>query len=191
MTSESSGSSRRPSFSTPIDEQPLEIELKEELPVLIPPSPPPIDLLYDYDRLLTRCLERREHDRNELILRCQLPITIPHADLSMHKKRTILLNWKSYLRLFQNLSRDAHLFQKYINQTYSCRSLINSREQLTLNIPTSQNTFDNLLRKFLDEYVTCLACQTAQTYLMKSRGIWTIECQLCGRQRTVQRLKWK
>lgn len=190
-SSDSSNSSRHPSFSitedilsSPIDEQPMEIE---DLPLLIPS----IDLLYDYDRLLARCFERQEHDRNELIIRSQSPITIPHAVLSVHRKVTILLNWKSYLRLFQNLSRDAHLFQVFINQTYSCRTLINSREQLTLDIQTSQKTFDNLLRKFLDEYVTCLVCQTAHTHLIKSRGRWTIECQLCGSQRTVQRLKWK
>ncbi|CAF1245508.1 unnamed protein product [Adineta steineri] len=155
------------------------------------PSNNPIDLLYDYDRLLARCIERQEHDRPEMILRCQTPISIPHADLVVGQSRTTLINWKSYVRLFRALTRDPHLFQQYINEHYSCQSSINQREQLSFNIRTTKTTFDNILRKFLDEYVTCLICQTAQTHLIKSDGIWRIECQLCGSQRTVKRLKWK
>lgn len=182
-------------------EQEQEQEEDEEKKVVIinnenPPSTSSattnsIDLLYDYDRLLARCIERREHDRTEMILRCRTPISIPHADLSVGQSRTVLINWKSYTRLFHGLTRDPHLFQQYINEYYSCQSSINQREQLTFNIRTTKITFDNVLRKFLDEYVTCLICQTAQTHLIKSDGIWRIECQLCGGQRTVKRLKWK
>lgn len=151
----------------------------------------PIDLLYDYDRLLARCLQRQEEDRPKLISRCQTPISIPHADLAVGPSRTILVNWKSYVRLFRALSRDPHVFQQYINEYYTCQSIINQREQLTFDVRTNKTTFDNVLRKFLDEYVTCLTCQTAQTHLIKLDGIWRIECQLCGSQRTVKRLKWK
>jgi translation initiation factor 2 beta subunit (eIF-2beta)/eIF-5 len=205
LTSNSSVSSRRPSstiediMSTPVDEQPQQEEEEEKVKIeqIIvnndpsPSSSSPIDLLYDYDRLLARCIERREHDRTEMILRCQTPISIPHADLLVGQYRTIILNWKSYIRLFRALTRDPHLFQQYINEYYTCQSSINQREQLTLNIRTTKITFDNILRKFLDDYVTCLICQTAQTHLIKSDGIWRIECQLCGSQRTVKRLKWK
>jgi translation initiation factor 2 beta subunit (eIF-2beta)/eIF-5 len=204
LTSNSSVSSRRPSstiediMSTPVDEQPQQEEEEEKVKIeqIIvnndpSPSSSPIDLLYDYDRLLARCIERREHDRTEMILRCQTPISIPHADLLVGQYRTIILNWKSYIRLFRALTRDSHLFQQYINEYYTCQSSINQREQLTLNIRTTKITFDNILRKFLDDYVTCLICQTAQTHLIKSDGIWRIECQLCGSQRTVKRLKWK
>jgi len=211
LTSNSSSSSRRPSstteeiISSSVNEQPQEEEQQQEeektimnndenLPSSSPPEPQvsnPIDLLYDYDRLLARCIERQEHDRTEMILRCQTPIVIPHADLIVGQSRTRLANWKSYVRLFRALTRDPHLFQQYINEHYSCQSTINQREQLTFNIRTTKTTFDNILRKFLDEYVTCLICQTAQTHLIKSDGIWRIECQLCGSQRTVKRLKWK
>jgi translation initiation factor 2 subunit 2 len=196
---------RRPSLtvdkiiSSPIDEQPQEEEEEknliddENLPSSSSSSPisNPIDLLYDYDRLLARCIERKEHDRTELLLRCQTPVSIPHADLMVGQSCTILMNWKSYTRLFRALTRDPHLFQQYINEYYSCQSSINQREQLTFNIRTTKTTFDNILRKFLDEYVTCLICQTAQTHLIKSDGLWRIECQLCGSQRIVKRLKWK
>lgn len=215
LTSDSSlSSSRRPSSNVEevispisINEQPQEEEedkqeveeiiIENPLPIL-PPSPPSsittndsIDLLYDYDRLLARCTERRERDRTEMILRCQTPISIPHADIMVGQSRTIIINWKSYVRLFRALTRDSHLFQQYINEYYSCQSSINQREQLTLNIRTNKTTFDNVLKKFLDDYVTCLICQTAQTHLIKSDGMWRIECQLCGSQRMVKRLKCK
>ena len=155
------------------------------------PIADPVDLLYDYDRLLARCIERQERDRTEMLLRCQTPISIPHAVLLVGQSGTILFNWKVYTRLFHELKRDPHLFQQYINEYYSCQSLINQREQLTLNIRTTKVRFDNVLKKFLGDYVTCLICQTAQTHLIKSGGLWRIECQLCGTQRTVKRLRWK
>ncbi|CAF4040662.1 unnamed protein product [Rotaria magnacalcarata] len=150
-----------------------------------------IDLLYDYDRLLARCLERQKHDLTEMISRCQTPITIPHVDLIVGHSRSIVVNWKSYTRLFRALNRDPQLFQQYINLYYGCQSWMNQREQLTFNVRTTKTTFDNVLKLFLNEYVTCLACQKAQTHLIKSMGLWRIECQLCGSQRSVKRLKWK
>lgn len=208
-------SSRRPSSTTaeevlsiptielpsPTDEDEVEIPINEH-------SDPPssidepqasssssslsqTDLLYDYDQLLARCLKRQEHDRHAMISQCQTPITIPHADLILGHSRTILNNWKSYVRLFRALNRDPHLFQQYVNQYYTCQSSINQTEQLTFNIRTTKNTFDNLLKAFLNEYVTCYACQKAQTHLIKSTGLWRIDCQLCGSQRTVKRLRWK
>lgn len=150
-----------------------------------------IDLLYDYNGLLARCLERHEHDRSEMISRCQTPVTIPHADLIVGHSRTIINNWKSYTRLFRALNRDSQLFQQYVNQYYTCQSSTNQREQLTFNVRTTKTTFDHVLKTFLNEYVTCLACQKAQTHLIKSTGLWRIECQLCGSQRSVKRLRWK
>jgi translation initiation factor 2 beta subunit (eIF-2beta)/eIF-5 len=150
-----------------------------------------VDLIYDYDRLLARCLERQEHDRTEMILRCQTPVTIPHADLIVGHSRSVLVNWKSYIRLFRALNRESQLFQQYINQYYGCQSSINQREQLTFNVRTTKTTFDHVLRTFLDAYVTCVACQKAQTHLIKSDRLWFVECQLCGSQRSVKRLRWK
>lgn len=150
-----------------------------------------VDLLYDYDRLLARCLERQKHDLNEMITRCKTPITIPHADLIVGHSRSILVNWKSYVRLFRALNRDPQLFQQYVNHYYGCQSSINQHEQLMFSVRTTKTTFDNVLKLFLNEYVTCLACQKAQTHLIKSTGLWRIECQLCGSQRSVKRLKWK
>jgi len=126
-----------------------------------------------------------------MISRCQTPVTIPHADLIVGHSRSIVNNWKSYTRLFRVLNRDSQLFQQYINQHYGCQSSINQHDQLTFNVRTTKTTFDNLLKIFLDEYVTCLACQKAQTHLIKSTGLWRIECQLCGSQRSVKRLRWK
>ena len=156
-----------------------------------PSSSSQTDLLYDYDQLLARCLKRQEHDRNAMISQNQTLITIPHADLILGHSRTVVNNWKSYIRLFRALNRDPHLFQQYVNEYYTCQSSINANEQLTFNIRTTKNTFDNLLKAFLNQYVTCLACQKAQTHLIKSTGLWRIDCQLCGSQRTVKRLRWK
>ena len=208
--SDTADSSRRTSLSTeeilskPVIEE-IQIENDEEikpqendkvLSVDVPPteqteSNPPQDTFYNYDYLLARCLQRQEQDRSELISRCQTPVTIPHADLTIGHSRTILNNWKSYVRLFRALNREPHLFQQYINQYFQCQSSINQREQLTFNIRTTKRTIDNLLKQFLHEYVTCLACQKAQTHLIKSTGLWGIECQLCGSQRSVRRLRWK
>ncbi|CAF2384387.1 unnamed protein product [Rotaria sp. Silwood2] len=183
-SSSSPSSSPTPSLSTisnPISEQAQSITNNSNS----------IDLLYDYDRLLARCLERQKRDLSEMISRCQTPITIPRADLIVGHSRSILVNWKSYTRLFRALNRDPQLFQQYINQYYACQSSTNQREQLIFNARTTRTTFDNVLKVFLNEYVTCLACQKAETHLIKSTGLWRIECQLCGSQRSVKRLKWK
>lgn len=162
-----------------------------EQSVQTPPTTPPIDSLYDYDQLLHRCLVKQEHHRTEMVEQCQKPVTIPHADLRVGHSNSVLINWKSYLRLFRALNRDPQLFQQYISRVCSCQTSVNQREQLILNFRTSQGRFDQLLRSYLDEYVTCFECLKAQTNLIRTTKLWRIECQFCGSQRTVQRLRWK
>ena len=154
-------------------------------------TPTVLDPLYDYDQLLQRCSKKQEHHRLEMLEQCQKPVTIPHADLSVSHSRTVLINWKSYTRLFRALNRDPQLFQQYLTQSYSCPTSINQREQLVLNVRTSQSRVDLLLRTFLNEFVTCFECQKAQTHLIRTTDLWRIECQVCGSQRTVTRLRWK
>ena len=154
-------------------------------------TPTPIDVLYDYNHLLARCRERQERDRTEMIQRCQTPISIPHADLVVSRARSTLINWRAYVRLCRALNRSPQLFQNYVDQYFACQSTINPREQLTFDVRTNKTTFDNLLRTFLNDYVTCLTCQQAQTRLIKLVDSWRIECQLCGSQRTVKRLRRK
>ena len=164
---------------------------EQAVSIVVPAPSPPVDSLYDYTRLLARCTERQESYRNEMIIRSQAPVTIPHADLAVDRTRSVLRNWKSYVRLCRALNRDPQLFQQYVNQSYVCQSSINSREQMIFTVRTSKATFDNVLRTFLDEYVTCLECQKAQTHLIKTTSSWRVECQLCGSQRTAQRLRRK
>ena len=154
-----------------------------------PLSPPIVDTLSDYDRLLRRCYERYESEREQIYRRYQDPISIPHADLIVSSSRSILINCRSYVKLFRSLGRRAELFQKYVNQRYHCQTLINERAHFILPLRTSQTNFDLILRKYLDDYVTCLTCQTAQTHLIRCQGQWRIECRLCGSQRRVERLK--
>lgn len=152
-------------------------------------SPIVVDTLNDYDRLIRRCYDRYENEHEEIYRRYQNPISIPHADLIVSSTRSILINWKTYVKLFRSLGRRANLFQKYVNQFYHCQTSINEREHFVLPLRTNQTNFDLVLRKYLDDYVTCLTCQTAQTHLIKYQGQWRIECRLCGCQRFVQRLK--
>ena len=180
-TSDPTSSSLKSSFSSLVNKQ----------EVLTTNKLNSTDLLYDYNRLLARCVELQRRDRSEMILRCETPITIPRADLAVNRSSSELLNWKSYISLFETLKRDPQLFRQYIDQVYACQSSINHRGQLTFNVRMTRTTLDNLLKKFLNEYVTCLICQKAQTHLIKSIDMWRIECQLCGSQRSVERLKWK
>lgn len=213
-SSDSSVSSRRTSsgdeekissIQQPLEKSFDELVIDKDEPLLLPPTriteqavsipvpapSPPVDSLYDYTGLLARCTERQERHHNEMILRSQAPVTIPHADLAVERTRSVLRNWKSYVRLCRALNRDPQLFQQYVNQSYVCQSSINSREQMIFTVRTSKATFDNVLRTFLDEYVTCLECQKAQTHLIKTASFWRVECQLCGSQRTAQRLRRK
>ena len=183
------------------DEDEVEVEelcSSEPEPVPAPPPslnvarpllPPIVDSLSDYERLLRRCYERHENEREEIYRRYQNPISIPHADLIVSSSRSTLINWRSYVKLFRSLRRRADLFQKYVNQVYHCQTLINERDHFILPLRTSQTNFDLILRKYLDDYVTCLTCQTAQTHLIRCQGQWRIECRLCGCQRRVERLK--
>ena len=161
------------------------------LPIVEEISVQSVDPLDDYDQLLTRCFEKNETNRNEMIQRLQTFVKIPHADLLVGQSCSLLTNWKSYVRLFRTLKRDPTLFQLFINQSYSCQSSINQHDEFILNIRTTRVTFDHFLQMFLDRYVTCLKCEKAETNLIKTRNLWFVECQFCGTQRIVERLRWK
>lgn len=148
-----------------------------------------LDFLYDYDRLLSRCLEKSEENREELVRRSQTAISIPRSDFSHRTSFSVLLNWKSYRRLLKNLSRSEKHFRIFVEQTFRCETKVNRRQQLLLPLRVKRMEFDRLLQNFLEQYVTCPQCRTAQTRLIKQNNDWKVECQICGVQTTVQRLK--
>jgi len=150
------------------------------------------DDLYNYEALLKRCMDKLDLDRPEMLIRQHTPVPIPHAHLIFGGRRTVLINWPSYQRLCKSLQRDIALFQQFVNESFDCQTSINKQHYLVLNVKTNVPHFDKILNKFLTEYVTCQQCRSANTHLMRLNGaLMLLECQYCGCQRPVKKLKWK
>ncbi|KAJ1931505.1 translation initiation factor eIF-2 beta subunit, partial [Linderina pennispora] len=52
-----------------------------------------------------------------------------------------------------------------------------------------QKQIENVLRRYIVEYVTCKTCKSGETVLTKEGRLYFIQCESCGSTRTVAPIK--
>ncbi|KAI8322084.1 hypothetical protein GQ54DRAFT_297606 [Martensiomyces pterosporus] len=52
-----------------------------------------------------------------------------------------------------------------------------------------QKQIENVLRRYIVEYVTCKTCKSGETVLTKENRLYFIQCESCGSTRTVAPIK--
>lgn len=67
------------------------------------------------------------------------------------------------------------------NEDGSGRLIIKGRFQ--------QQQIQNVLRKYISEYVQCKTCKSADTELSRENRIYFVKCKTCGSQRSVAAIK--
>jgi len=96
--------------------------------------------------------------------------------------------WTNFAEICQGLSRQPdHIMTFVLTELGTTGSLATQGQHLVLKGRYNQKHIENLLRKYISEYVTCTMCRSANTSLIRDNAtrLYDIKCQACGASRSV------
>jgi len=133
----------------------------------------------DYDTLLDRIYmglpDRSTHDS-----RFQLPT----VDSIVQGKQTI---WRNFSKVAKDLNRNENQLYKFVMKEISTSSAI-TNNTLVLNGIFNNYKLNEILTKYIKNFVLCSACKKPDTKIVNQNGVKVLKCSACGAITSLPRL---
>jgi len=142
---------------------------------------------YSYEELLNRLIENLKKSGIEMENRERLIVRPPQVTKDGTKK-TIFLNFKETC---QRLNRESEHLLLYISSELGAFASIQNGGGLVLKGRFQPKGIENILRNYINEYVLCSSCGSAETFLKKDSltRLFFLLCKRCKASRSVNQIK--
>jgi len=142
---------------------------------------------YTYDELLTRVFEIMHQKNPEMASGTKQKFVMrPPQVIRVGTKKTSFVN-------FMEISRMLHRHQKhlldFLLSELGTSGSIDGNNQLIIKGKFQQKQIENVLRRYIKEYVTCHTCRSPNTILQKDSRIFFLQCEACGSRCSVASIK--
>ena len=99
--------------------------------------------------------------------------------------------WTNFQDICDNLGRSSDHLSKFILMELGTEGSIARETQMILKGRYQEKQIENLLKKYITEYVMCQMCKSIDTILTKDSSIrmFTMTCKRCACTRSVQSIK--
>jgi translation initiation factor 2 subunit 2 len=101
---------------------------------------------------------------------------VPTVDSMIQGKQTI---WKNFSKVAKDLKRDQAQLYKFIMKEISTSSTI-TNQTLVLNGVFNNYKLNQILTKYINNFVLCSACKKPDTDIVASNGVKVLRCAACG-----------
>jgi len=134
---------------------------------------------YDYEELLKRARSQipevtSKHERLELP-------KLAHSVIGM---RTIIYNFKETA---QALNRDSKHLLKFLTREMATAATM-QESRVIFQGKFSRETFERLLQRYMEQFVTCPICKLPDTKIMKEKRLSFLVCEACGAKSSIRQL---
>lgn len=134
---------------------------------------------YDYETLLKRARSQLPEVASK-----QERLEIPRLSHAVIGMRTLVFNFKE---VTDALGRDPQHVLKYLSgEMATAASMQESRAIFQGKF--RPDTFQTLLRRYMDEFVLCPICKRPDTKIVKERRLSFLVCEACGAKSAVKQL---
>ncbi|XP_075163524.1 eukaryotic translation initiation factor 2 subunit beta [Haematobia irritans] len=142
---------------------------------------------YTYDELLKRIFEIIL-DKNPEMAAGRKPkfVMRPPQVLRVGTKKTSFANFLDIARTLHRLPK--HLLDFLLAELGTSGSL-DGNHQLIIKGRFQPKQIENVLRRYIKEYVTCHTCRSPETILQKDTRIFFLQCESCGSRCSVASIK--
>ncbi|KAM6501227.1 translation initiation factor [Amanita muscaria] len=143
---------------------------------------------YTYLELLTRFYAQL-HAANPSLLSSTAGKRYTIAPPSIHRegnKKTIFANISDICKRMHR--QPEHVIQ-YLFSEMGTTGSVDGSSRLVIKGRFQQKQVENVLRRYIVEYVTCKTCKSPDTLLSKENRIFFIACESCGSRRSVNTIK--
>ncbi len=143
------------------------------------PKTEPKELDLNYKELLSRIYmalpERTTGDSR---------FELPQIESIIQGKQTI---WKNFSKCAKDLKRDQNQLYKFVMKEISTSSAI-TNQTLVLNGIFNNYKLNQILTKYINNFVLCSECKKPDTEIVSQAGIKVLKCSACGAITPLQKL---
>jgi len=107
---------------------------------------------------------------------------IPRPRCSVIGMRTIFRNYKE---ICDALNRDPHHLLKFLSREMATAGTVD-RSRVVFQGKFRYDTFERLIRRYVDEFVTCPVCKRPDTKIIKEKRLYFLICEACGAKSSIR-----
>lgn len=138
---------------------------------------------YEYSVMLQRLFAALNRNKESSAITERNQVPEPQLE-RVGKKKVIITN---FFRICQAINRPVEDVKDFIEKELSVRGNLDSNNALILKYEIQRVTaFDNIITRYLDEFVKCNSCRRIDTTLTKEDRRMELRCNWCTATRTVQ-----
>ena len=142
---------------------------------------------YEYEELLERVVQLLQVNNPDLVEKKRTRIKPPQLQL-LSSKKTLWVNFQEICSMMQ---RDPQHVYQFFMAELGTEGSFDGNERLIIRGKYLAKYIESLLRKYVQEYVTCQMCRSANTDLVKNQAsrLYFCNCRDCGSGRSVAVIK--
>jgi len=134
---------------------------------------------YDYEELLKRARSQIPEVSSKRE-RLELP-RLTHSVIGM---RTIIHNFKE---IAEALNRDPRHLLKFLTREMATAATM-QESRIIFQGKFSRETFERLLQRYMEQFVTCPVCKRPDTKIVKEKRLSFLVCEACGAKSSIRQL---
>ncbi|XP_026750043.1 eukaryotic translation initiation factor 2 subunit 2 [Galleria mellonella] len=142
---------------------------------------------YTYDELLERVFDiMREKNPSMVAGKKQKFIMRPPQVVRIGTKKTSFAN---FTEICKTLHRQPKHLLDFLLAELGTSGSVDGNSQLIIKGRFQQKQIENVLRRYIKEYVTCHTCRSPDTILQKDTRLFFLQCETCGSRCSVASIK--
>lgn len=142
---------------------------------------------YTYDELLKRVFDIMRAKNPEMVTGEKKKFVMkPPQVVRIGTKKTSFANFTDICKILHRQPK--HLLAFLLAELGTSGS-IDGNNQLIIKGRFQQKQIENVLRRYIKEYVTCHTCRSQDTILQKETRLFFIQCETCGSRKSVASIK--
>lgn len=142
---------------------------------------------YTYDELLERAFNQLREKNPEMATGEKKKFIMkPPQVVRIGSKKTAFANFAEICRLLHRMPK--HVLQFLLAELGTSGSTDGSN-QLIIKGRFQQKQIENVLRRYIKEYVTCHTCRSPDTILQKDARLYFLQCEQCNSRCSVAPIK--
>lgn len=142
---------------------------------------------YTYDELLTRVFDIMREKNPEMVAGEKRRFVMrPPQVVRIGTKKSSFANFAEICKMLHRQPK--HLLAFLLAELGTSGS-IDGTNQLIIKGRFQQKQIENVLRRYIKEYVTCHTCRSPDTILQKDTRLFFLQCESCGSRCSVASIK--
>lgn len=142
---------------------------------------------YTYDELIEHVFSIIRANNPELNTDTKKRFTLkPPTVLRVGTKKTSFAN---FLEICKLVHRQPKHVQAFLLAELGTSGSVDANNQLIIKGRFQQIQIENVLRRYIKEYVACQTCRSPNTILQKETRLFFLQCEKCGSRRSVSSIK--